>query len=301
MEKRCRLGVALLSLLVTACGSTANCQANTDAAIPAVRESGIVYGKGGDFELRLDLARPATGGPFPAVVFVFGGGFTSGSRREWFREINRAAQRGYVGVAVDYRLTCLLDESGRPKYPFPAQVHDVKCAVRWLRANASKYSIDADRIGVVGYSAGGTLSLLLALTEPNDGLEGPCGDPSVSSRVQAAVSLAGSPDFVLRHKISSYDVELLLGGSPEQVPDRYRVASPLTYVGGHDAPVLTVTGSFDPRLPQQRLLDDGMRAAGSDHTLIIVQGAGHSMYGLVNFDKDNPVWSFLDEELKTTR
>jgi len=95
---------------------------------------GIVYGKGGDVELKLDLARPASGeGPFPALVFIFGGSWYTGSRFQFYYESMRAAERGYVAVTVDYRLTNVR-ENGKVKYLFPAQVHDVKCAVRWLRA-----------------------------------------------------------------------------------------------------------------------------------------------------------------------
>jgi pectinesterase len=300
MYKRRGLRVVLLSLLLMGCYSTATPQANTPAGAPVVRESDIVYGKADDLDLKLDLVRPATGGPFPAVIFLFGGGFSSGSRGIWIEEITNAAQRGYVGVAPDYRLTSVFDNTGKPRYPFPSQVHDVKCTVRWLRVNARQHAIDPDRIGVVGYSAGGSLSLMLALTEVSDGLEGPC-ESSASSRVQVAVNIAGPTDFVRNHEVSSDSVEQLLGGRPEKFPDRYIAASPITYVGGQDAPVLTICGSYDPRLQQQQQLDDRMRAAGSVHTLIVVQGTGHSLYGLVNFDQDNPVWSFLDKLLMPTR
>jgi acetyl esterase/lipase len=165
-------------------------------ATPAyIEEKDLVYGKGGDVELKLNLARPTSDtGSFPALIFLFGGGYHSGSKEHWRSDIKEAAKRGYVAVTIDYRLTNI-KENGKTKYPFPAQIHDGKCAVRWLRANASKYKIDPNRIGVVGFSAGGNLALMLGLTDSSDGLEGDCGDGKISSRVQAVVNLAGPTDL----------------------------------------------------------------------------------------------------------
>jgi acetyl esterase/lipase len=270
-------------------------------ATPAyAEERDLVYGKGGDVELKLNLARPASGnGPFPALVFLFRGGFASGSKEVWSSELREAAKRGYVAVAIDYRLTRVW-ENGKPKYPFPAQIHDGKCAIRWLRANAREYKIDANRIGVVGMGAGGNLALMLGLTDPSDGLEDGCGDDQISSRVQAIVNLAGTTDAVLAHQIWPQYCEPLLGGAPEQVPERYKKASPLTYVSKDDPPVLTIVGTRDRRLPQHELLDDRMKAVGASHTLIVKEGVGESVsvVALANFYEDNPAWDFLDKHLK---
>ena len=263
-----------------------------------IREDGITFGHGGDAELKLDLVRPADGkGPFPALIFLFGGGYETGSRNSWFTEIELAAERDYVAVAIDYRLTSVR-ENRKPKYPFPAQLHDAKCAVRWLRANAKKYNIDENHIGLVGFSAGGNLSLMLALTDSSDGLEGDCGDGRISSRVQAVVNLAGGTDLVMHYQLYPGYYGALLGGSPEEVPERYKAASPITYVSRDDPPVLTICGSKDRVLPQERLLDDKLRMIEASHTLIIIEGAEHKIYALVNFYEDNPVWDFFDKHLK---
>jgi len=138
-------------------------------------EIDIIYGRGDDVDLMLDLARPAKGrGRFPALIFIFGGSWRSGSRQNYSTEIIQAAERGYVAVTVDYSGLTNVRESGKVKYPFPAQVYDVKCAVRWLRSNAKKYRIDPNSIGVVGWSSGGHLALMLGLTDSSDGLEGEC-------------------------------------------------------------------------------------------------------------------------------
>src|SRR5882757_6087133 len=99
----------------------------------------LVYGKSGDTQLLLDLAMPKTGdGPFPAIIFLHGGGWRAGNRQEMNHFIEGVARMGYVGVTVGYRLV--------PAARFPAQVEDCKAAVRWLRANAGTYRIRPDRI-----------------------------------------------------------------------------------------------------------------------------------------------------------
>lgn len=151
---------------------------------------------------------------------------------------------------------------------------------------------------MVGFSAGGNLSLMLGLTDSSDGLEGDCGDGRISSRVQAVVNLAGGTDLVMHYQLYRGYYGALLGGSPEEVPERYEAASPLTYVGTDDPPILTICGTRDGVLPQEKLLNDRMKWVGASHMLIIIEGAGHSMYSLVNFFEDNPVWDFFDKHLK---
>jgi dipeptidyl aminopeptidase/acylaminoacyl peptidase len=140
---------------------------------------------------------------------------------------------------------------------------------------------------------------MLGLTDPSDGLEDGCGDDQVSSRVQAVVSLAGGPDPVLTYQIYPHNVERLLGGTPEQVPERYKKASPVTYVSKDDPPVLSIYGARDPALPQEELLEDRMKAVGASYTLIVKEGAARSLFALANFHEDNPAWDFLDKHLKT--
>jgi acetyl esterase/lipase len=177
-------------------------------------------------------------------------------------------------------------------------VHDLKCAVRWLRENAPKYNIDKNRIGAVGVSSGGTLALMLGLTDTSDGLEGDCGDSGISSRIQAAVNLAGGTDMVAHYEVRSGYIGPYLGSSPEEAPQRYKAASPVTYVSADDPPVLTLCGTRDPSLPQVTLFDEKMIMIGATHTLIVKEGAGHGIYALVSFYEDNPVWDFFDTHLK---
>src|SRR6476646_6461770 len=139
-------------------------------------EAGIEYTNPDDQHVQLNIARPKQGtGPFPTIICIHGGGFRAGKRESYDALCIRLAQRGYVALTVSYRLA--------PKYPFPAAIHDTKAAVRWTRANAAKYRIDPDRIGVTGGSAGGHLAQFLGVTEDQKQFEGDGGNADQSSRV----------------------------------------------------------------------------------------------------------------------
>jgi acetyl esterase/lipase len=165
-------------------------------------EVGLEYSNPDDQHLQLNLARPSKGdGPFPAVVCIHGGGFRAGDRKGWDGRCIKLAQEGYVAVTVSYRLA--------PKYQFPAAVYDCKAAVRWLRANARKYHVDPDRIGVTGDSAGGHLALFLGVTGDAKHFEGDGGNPEQSSRVACVVSWYGPSDFTKSYGKSKDAAEVL--------------------------------------------------------------------------------------------
>src|SRR3954451_7438253 len=149
----------------------------------------VVFGKGGGEELKLNLARPADAARkrLPCVVFIHGGAWSAGDRAAHADDIRRLAALGYVAATGDYRLA--------PKHPFPAQVQDVKCAVRFLRAHAEPYGLDPDHIGAWGVSAGGHLALMLGVTQKEDGLEGDGGWPEQSSAVQAVIAFYPRTDL----------------------------------------------------------------------------------------------------------
>ncbi|MBI4614393.1 MAG: alpha/beta hydrolase [Planctomycetes bacterium] len=274
------------------------------AQAPAVVvQRGIVYGKGGDVELALDLAGPADEkGPFPALVFVHGGGWRAGDRSMFFPEILRAAERGYVAATVSYRLTSV-EDAGKPRYPWPAQIEDVKCAVRWLRANASLWRIDPERIGAMGGSAGGHLVLLLGMADSSAGLEGSGGNAGESSRVQAVVNFFGPTELVRCHETSPGGAPLaekLLGGTPREVPGSYRDASPVTYASADDPPALTMHGDRDAIVPieQAKILDERLKAAGVRHDLAVFAGEGHGWQGAELERSVALMYDFFDRHLK---
>ncbi|MCE9564575.1 MAG: alpha/beta hydrolase [Planctomycetes bacterium] len=151
-------------------------------------EKGLIFATAGKTELKLDLTMPKEGdGPFPAVVVIHGGGWSAGDRGQGAFIAELQAQAGYVAATIDYRLA--------PAHRFPAQIEDCKASVRWLRANAKKYKIDPERIGAIGFSAGGHLACLLGTTTKDDGFDGDGGSAEQSSAVRAVVSVAGPTDL----------------------------------------------------------------------------------------------------------
>ena len=270
-----------------------------------VVEGNITYGKAGDTELKLDLARPDGDGPFPAIVFIHGGGWYQGSRQGYRGQIQEAAKRGYVAATISYRLM-QFDETKKETTTatpiFPAQIHDAKAAVRWLRGKAEKYNVDPDRIGVTGASAGGHLSLLVGLTDPAAELEGESGNPAQSSRVQAVVNVFGPTDMKFCHEKSSvaWIFRLFMGGTPDEPGERYQAASPTSYASEDDPPVLTLHGDQDALVPieQAKILDEKMKAAGAYHTLMVFEGQGHGFRGEHQQEAMNAMWAFFDQHLK---
>lgn len=268
-----------------------------------VKES-VTYGQTGDTELKLDLAQPAGDGPFPAIVFIHGGGWYQGNRGAYKAQIREAAERGYVAATISYRLMEFDEakkESTTATPNFPAQIHDAKAAIRWLRANADRYHVDPERIGVTGGSAGGHLSLLVGLTDSEADLEGNSGNRDQSSRVQAVVNFFGPTDMAACHETSSvaWIFRLFMGGTPEEVADTYRAASPITYASDDDPPVLTLHGDRDALVPvaQATRLDEVMKAAGARHTLIVFKGQGHGFGGEHHQRAMKAMWDFFGEHL----
>src|SRR2546421_8914005 len=185
--------IAVPALVVLAAFAVAPAPAQKPPPKPPVPETvvfepDVEYANPDGQHLQLDLARPKMGpGPFPAIICIHGGGFRAGTRQGYDSLCIKLAEQGYVAVTVSYRLA--------PKYPFPAAIHDVKAAVRWLRANAKKYAIDPDRIGVTGGSAGGHLAQFLGVTMGVPEFEGSGGNPKYSSNVSCVVNYFGPSDF----------------------------------------------------------------------------------------------------------
>ena len=259
----------------------------------------IVYSTVDGTDLRLDLARPSSGkGPYPAHIFLYGGGFVSGSRKEVHGFLPLAAKRGYVAIAPEHRLLkAKITGLARPHVQgevsgnfFPAQLHDVMCAVRWLRANAQVYDIDPERIGARGYSSGGYLALMLGLTDASDGWQVECNLSDYSSKVQAVVNRAGPIDW-FNSGVSNY-----LGGTREEMPDAYEKANPYTHVSSDDAPILTIVGTMDFRVPYKSVVffDAEMARVGASHTAKFFFGD----HGNHHPNEITPMFEFFDEHLK---
>ncbi len=217
-------------------------QPDAPVEIDLVRD--VVYGKGGELDLHLDLACPKDlSESAPCIVVIHGGAWRQGDKAMHTREIRRFASQGYVSASIQYRFC--------PEYRFPAQVEDVKCAVRYLRAHADKYKLDPDRIGAVGFSAGAHLSMMLGTMDAGDGFEGDGGWPDHSSKVQAVVAFFG-PTQLGADDIPIPSIPLVadfIGGSKDEMADIYRAASPLSYVSTGDAPMLLLQGTEDVLVP----------------------------------------------------
>jgi acetyl esterase/lipase len=255
----------------------------------------LAYSKLGSRELKLDIARPAEGdGPFPAVLVIHGGAWRQGNKADVRPILPQFVEHGYVAVSPEYRFC--------PQDAFPAQIHDVKAAVRWLKVNAKKYRIDPDRIGAMGFSAGGHLSLMLGLTTPNDGLEGDVSAGAPDSRVKAVVNYFGPTDLAAKDipDICKPWVKDFLGGSPQDRPDAAAKASPLTFVSKDDAPVLTFQGTKDSLVPytQAIKLAEAMNSAGVPGRVELILGADHGWGGAEMTRTVNETFGFLDRYLK---
>ncbi len=272
-------------------------KAKAELQVPAgvVHEKEVEFGRGGETTLHLDIARPEkAAGKLPCIVVIHGGGWRGGNYKVHVPQIYDFAKAGYVSATVQYRLA----PSGR----WPAQIEDVKCAVRYLRANADKYGIDKERFGAVGFSAGAHLSMLLGVMDANDGLEGSGGSAGESSKVQAVVSYFGptdlaQTDFPANVNAMIYD---FLGGMPAEKAEAFKAASPVTYVDKNDAPILHYQGTKDVLVPynQAYLMADAMTKAGVAGRIELLVGANHGWGGAEMARTMAGTVAFFDEQLR---
>lgn len=246
-------------------------------------------------KLQMDVARPKAGGPHPAIVMIHGGGFRAGSRASYLPLALRLAERGYVAATVSYRLA--------PKFQFPAPVHDVKAAVRFLRAHAGRFALDPERIGAMGGSAGGHLALFLGLTGGVAAMEGEGPHPDQSSRVSCVVNYYGPSDFTRIYDKGGDAADVLpqfLGGDSKHAMAAHIRASPLQWVSPDDVPVLTIHGTNDALVPYEQgvWLTERLLAAGVAAELATLSGAGHGFRGADAEEAERRTVAFFDRYLK---
>jgi len=261
----------------------------------SVFEKDVVYGTGAGEDLKLNLARPKnTPGPLPCIVLIHGGGWAAGNKEAHNPQVRELVGKGYVSATIGYRFA--------PKHIFPAQIEDVKCAIRFLRANAEKYGIDKDRIGAVGFSAGAHLSMMLGAMDKEDGLEGEGGNPEQSSKVNAVVAFFGPTDLTTSDwpDVTGPILVKFLGGSRAEKLDLYRKASPLTYVNKGDAPMLLIQGTKDVLVPwtQATYMADALTKAGVYGRVDLILGAGHGWGGEEMKRTADETVAFVDQFLK---
>ncbi len=252
---------------------------SSDASVVTVSSLGVVSATGVGSATITASADGATsnavtvtvsegGGPFPAIMYVYGGAWFAGDVHQFGPSAIHMAAKGFVGATIEHRVL--------PEFRFPAPVEDSKAAVRWLRANATTYRIDPDRIGVAGNSSGGHLAAMVGTTSHIAELEGNGDNPGFSSRVQAVAAFAGV--FNLRALPVHEPVESFLGATYAENPDLWALASPITHVGGGSPPFLLLHGTNDLLIPYQQSVDmmNALMAAGVSAELFTAQGAGHA-------------------------
>lgn len=236
-------------------------------------ERDVTYGKADDVELKLDLYFPKkTEGQLPVTVYVHGGGWQNGDKSAGAgaMAIGELVKRGYLVASVNYRLA--------PAYKFPAQIEDVKCAIRFLRAHTNEYNLDPKRIGVWGGSAGGHLVALLGTSDAKAGLEGKGGWSDQLSRVQAVVDMFGPADLTVEFPGGNPRIAQTVFGASSSKDEVMKRASPVTYITKDDPPFLILHGESDSLVPlsQSKKLHEQLKAVGVPSKLVVVKNAGHS-------------------------
>ena len=261
----------------------------------------IAYVTDGHERQKLDLYVPAdTGENLPLIIWVHGGAWLGGNKTH-YRPMEYLSA-GYAGASINYRLS--------QHAVFPAQIEDVKAAIRWLRANAETYRLDPNRFAAWGSSAGGHLVAMLGTA--GDIAEFEVGENlEVSSKVQAVVDYFGPTDFLqmdahrlpdgLVHDVPDSPESKLVGGPIQEHKDRVAKANPITYVSKDDSPFLIIHGDQDKLVPfhQSMLLNDALEKAGVPVTFYRVEGGGHGWFR----DPKVPevTKTFLEQHLKPTQ
>ncbi len=234
----------------------------------------VVCGKMGDVECKLDLALPEKRDKkAPCIVVIHGGAWRGGNKSGHAAQIKRFAELGYVSASLQYRFC--------PKHIFPAQLEDVKCAVRFLRANADKLGMDPERIGAIGFSAGAHLAMLLDTVDEESDMEGSGGNTNQPSKVQVAVSFVGptaldGDDFPV---VSQGLLKDFIGGSPKEKAELTKKASPIFHLSKDDGPILMIHGTKDELVPQTQVyrMVDAMGVIGVKGRAEVLPGLGHGL------------------------
>lgn len=261
---------------------------------------------------KLDIYLPNTPSekPYPVVIAIHGGGFVIGDKRTG--EINpqmSSLTRGYAVVAINYRLA--------PEAPFPAAVHDIKAAVRFIKAHARQYRLDPDRIIAWGDSAGANLASMLGTTAGHPELEDLSqGNAAYSSRVNAVVNYFGPTDFgamdaqfkqsgkpsLQEHNAADSGESQYMGIQISKIPHLLRFANPQSYISKDSVPFFIMNGSEDPIVPTQQGADFAaalQKAIGADKVAYVrLQGAGHGTQEFEQKENLDKVFAFLRKHVK---
>jgi len=259
-------------------------------AILAMEENDVEFARPGGFSLTLDVKTPDGSGPFPAAIIVHGGGFARGNKRTYVTPLfDVLSNAGFAWFTINYRMA--------PDYQLPAAVADVESAVRWVRAHAAKYHVDAKRLALLGESAGGYLVAYAGTTFKGD------------ARVAAVVDFYGPNDLVRQTEKRRSEAEdpakphspgLLefMGFKSWQdkgVVEKLRAVSPTTLVSKNMPPFLCIHGNADEQVLYEESPEmcEAMRKAGVKCEVITVEGGRHGMLSWEN----NPAMAHWKQEM----
>jgi acetyl esterase/lipase len=246
---------------------------------------------------------------YPVIVHIHGGAFLMGDKADGqLTPVLAALARGYAVISINYRLT------GEAK--FPAQIQDVKAAIRFIRANADKYDLKTDKIAVWGGSAGGHLSALVATSGDVTDLEDlTLGNPTQSSRVQAVVDWFGPINFLTmdahfkatgkgqqNHNDADSPESRLWGKAIQTIPDSVKMANPETYISVDDPVFFIQHGSIDKLVPTQQSVDFAEKLTANlgqvKVVMEVLEGANHGGPAFGTPENLAKVFRFLDKHLK---
>lgn len=238
-------------------------------------ERDVVYHTAPDgVELKLDLYIPYDKKPGPTIVYIYGGGWQTGSKEQYVLWYLPYLQLGFRVAAIQYRLSGVAAA--------PAAVEDCRCAFRWIARNGLKYGIDPDRLVLTGGSAGGHLALLTAMLD--DSLDGACNDSSPAPKARAVINYYGATDMVeLLGEGRPYLQRWFRGPDPKELAQRI---SPLTWVRAGVPPVLTLHGDADGSIPysQSTRLHEALSKAGVSNQLVTIAGGAHGRHTWTDAD-----------------
>ena len=260
----------------------------------------IEYAQADGHQLLLDLYIPAATKSAPLIVYVHGGAWRAGSKNSM--PLTGLVDEGFAVASIEYRLS--------PVARFPAQAHDIKAAIRFLRATQKKYGYAAEKVTITGSSAGAHLALLVGVTNGHKELEGTVGKHlDESSDVQAIVSYYGASNFLtilpqstphgLGVRIPA--LQLLLGSQPEKTPDLAKLASPVFHVDKSDPALLLLHGDQDPQMPinQSHELHAKYKEVGLPVEFEVVHGAAHGGKLFYDEHRTRSVNAFLMQHLRS--
>ena len=177
----------------------------------------------------------------PVLVFIHGGSWKKGKKKDYRRYLVDYAKKGYVTATIQYRLA--------NEAKFPAPLNDVKCAIKWIKSNADKYFINPDKIAVIGGSAGGHLAMMLGYSQGSPKFDDECPDNKDNSSVQAIVNIYGPSDLTTEYAQTQPSVQYFLGKKYIEDKNIYSDASPISYLTPDDPPTLIFHGSLDELVP----------------------------------------------------